>query len=82
MGFVGLEIFMSGARSIRLSVCIVLKVKNRETADQTTDVLIRILPKILHPFGLHFASFIMDEIARKELAHHPTILTISVLQEK
>ena len=34
--------------------------KNRETADQTTAVLLYMLPKALHPVGLQFVSYMMD----------------------
>ncbi|KAJ5950355.1 uncharacterized protein N7479_008768 [Penicillium vulpinum] len=47
--------------------CMVPHVKNRETADQTTAVLVYMLPQILHPVGLQFVSFMMDERLRKAM---------------
>jgi hypothetical protein len=41
--------------------------KNRETADQTTAVLLYMLPKPLHPVGLQFVSFMMDDRLRKAM---------------
>lgn len=35
-------------------------VKNRETADQTTAVLVYMLPKMLVPVGMQFVSYMMD----------------------
>ncbi|KAJ5247200.1 hypothetical protein N7468_002183 [Penicillium chermesinum] len=45
--------------------------KNRETADQTTDVLLYMLPKALHPLGLQFVSFMMDDRLRKAMLYEP-----------
>jgi hypothetical protein len=44
-------------------------VKNRETADQTTAVLLYMLPKALHPVGLQFVSFMMDERLRRAMLY-------------
>jgi len=41
--------------------------KNRETADQTTAVLVYMLPKALHPVGLQFVSYMMDARLRKAM---------------
>ncbi|OOQ82694.1 hypothetical protein PEBR_37948 [Penicillium brasilianum] len=49
--------------------CMVPDVKNRETADQTTAVLLYMLPKVLHPVGLQFVSFMMDERLRKAMLY-------------
>jgi hypothetical protein len=40
---------------------------NRETADQTTAVLVYMLPEVLHPVGLQFVSFMMDERLRRAM---------------
>ncbi|KAJ5832670.1 hypothetical protein N7474_000981 [Penicillium riverlandense] len=45
--------------------------KNRETADQTTAVLLYMLPKPLHPVGLQFVSFMMDDRLRKAMLYDP-----------
>jgi hypothetical protein len=42
-------------------------VKNRELADQTTAVLLFMLPSMLHPFGLQAVSFMMDDRLRKAM---------------
>lgn len=47
--------------------CMVPDQKNRETADQTTAVIVYMLPKILHPVGLQFVSFMMDDRLRKAM---------------
>lgn len=47
--------------------CMVPHVKNRETADQTTAVLVYMLPKVLHPIGLQFVTFMMDERLRRAM---------------
>jgi hypothetical protein len=44
-------------------------VKNRETADQTTEVLVYMLPKWLCPVGLQFVSFMMDDRLRKAMLY-------------
>ncbi|KAJ5728822.1 uncharacterized protein N7483_003330 [Penicillium malachiteum] len=46
-------------------------VKNRETADQTTAVIVYMLPPALHPIGLQFVSFMMDERLRKAMLYDP-----------
>ncbi|KAJ5717014.1 hypothetical protein N7488_002660 [Penicillium malachiteum] len=46
-------------------------VKNRETADQTTAVIVYMLPTALHPIGLQFISFMMDERLRKAMLYDP-----------
>lgn len=47
--------------------CMVPDEKNRETADQTTDILVYMLPKLLVPVGLQFVSFMMDDRLRKAM---------------
>ncbi|KAJ5211148.1 hypothetical protein N7491_010968 [Penicillium cf. griseofulvum] len=47
--------------------CMVPHVKNRELADQTTAVLLFMLPSMLHPFGLQVVSFMMDDRLRKAM---------------
>lgn len=42
-------------------------IKNRETADQTTQVLVYTLPRFLVPFGMNFVSFMMDDRLRKAM---------------
>lgn len=42
-------------------------IKNRETADQTTAVLVYMLPRALVPVGLNFVSFMMDDRLRKAM---------------
>jgi hypothetical protein len=42
-------------------------VKNRETADQTTAILVYMLPRVLHPVGLQFVSFMMDDRLRRAM---------------
>lgn len=54
--------------------CMVPDAKNRETADQTTSVLLYMLPKVLHPVGLQFVSFMMDERLRKAMLYVETLL--------
>lgn len=54
--------------------CMVPDVKNRETADQTTAVLLYMLPKALHPIGLQFVSFMMDDRLRKAMLYVHTFL--------
>lgn len=58
-------------------------VKNQETADQTTAILLYMLPKALHPVGLQFVTFMMDERLRRamlyvcrETIHSPKYLCI------
>lgn len=41
--------------------------KNRETADQTTAILVYMLPRVLHPVGLQFVSFMMDDRLRRAM---------------
>lgn len=47
--------------------------KNRETADQTTDILLYMLPKALHPLGLQFVSYMMDDRLRKAMLYVPAV---------
>lgn len=42
-------------------------VKNRETANQTTAILVYMLPGWLCPVGLQFVSFMMDERLRRAM---------------
>lgn len=44
-------------------------IKNRETADQTTAILVYMLPKALHPVGLQFVSYMMDDRLRKAMLY-------------
>ncbi|KAL2818989.1 hypothetical protein BDW59DRAFT_151727 [Aspergillus cavernicola] len=46
-------------------------VKNREVADQTTDVLVYLIPKPLQHVGLKFVSFMMDDRLRKAMLYDP-----------
>ncbi|KAJ6143810.1 hypothetical protein N7471_003263 [Penicillium samsonianum] len=46
-------------------------VKNREMADQTTAVLVYMLPEMLHPVGLQVVSFMMDDRLRKAMLYEP-----------
>lgn len=43
--------------------------KNRETADQTTAVLLYTLPQAAHPVGLQFVSFMIDDRLRKAMRY-------------
>ncbi|KAL4936640.1 hypothetical protein BDV06DRAFT_233243 [Aspergillus oleicola] len=45
--------------------------KNREVANQTTAVLLYMLPKPFHSFGLNFVSFMMDDRLRKAMLYSP-----------
>jgi hypothetical protein len=47
--------------------CMVPHVKNREVADQTTAVLVYMLPTVMHSVGLQFVSFMMDERLRRAM---------------
>lgn len=47
--------------------CMVPDIKNREVADQTTAVLIYLIPKPLQHIGLKFVSFMMDKRLRKAM---------------
>ncbi|CAG8427246.1 unnamed protein product [Penicillium salamii] len=53
--------------------------KNRETADQTTAVLLYMLPKALHPVGLQFVSYMMDPRLRKSMYYEPPSALSSAL---
>ncbi|KAJ5627721.1 hypothetical protein N7490_009949 [Penicillium lividum] len=44
-------------------------VKNRETADQTMEILVYMVPKVLHPVGFQFVSFMMDDRLRKAMMY-------------
>ncbi|KAJ5664411.1 hypothetical protein N7507_005142 [Penicillium longicatenatum] len=44
-------------------------IKNRETADQTTAILVYMLPTALHSVGLQFVSFMMDDRLRKAMLY-------------
>jgi hypothetical protein len=41
--------------------------KNRETADQTTAVLVYVLPEKLKHIGLNFVSYMMDDRLRRAM---------------
>ena len=43
--------------------------QNRESADQATAVLLYNLPKVFHPVGLQFTSFMMDDRLRKAMLY-------------
>ncbi|KAL2006117.1 hypothetical protein VTN00DRAFT_9771 [Thermoascus crustaceus] len=45
--------------------------KNRETADQTTTILVYMLPEPLKHIGLKFVSFMMDDRLRKAMLYEP-----------
>jgi hypothetical protein len=47
--------------------CMLPHVKNREVADQTTAVLLYMLPTSMHSVGLQFVSFMMDERLRRAM---------------
>lgn len=47
--------------------CMVPAVSNRETADQTTAVILYLVPRPLHSLGLKFVSFMMDDRLRKAM---------------
>jgi hypothetical protein len=47
--------------------CMVPDDNNRRTADQTTAVLLYMVPKPLQPIGLHFVSFMMDDQLRRAM---------------
>lgn len=49
--------------------CMVADAKNRETADQTTAILLYMLPKALHPVGLQLVSFMMQPRLRKAMMY-------------
>ncbi|KAL4809555.1 hypothetical protein BDV18DRAFT_132330 [Aspergillus unguis] len=51
--------------------CMVPDVKNREVADQTTAVLVYLIPKPLQHIGLKFVSFMMDDRLRKAMLYEP-----------
>ncbi|KAJ5166834.1 uncharacterized protein N7482_005615 [Penicillium canariense] len=51
--------------------CMVPDAKNRETADQTTAILVYMLPTALHPVGLEFVSFMMDDRLRRAMLYDP-----------
>ncbi|KAE8309857.1 hypothetical protein BDV41DRAFT_418081 [Aspergillus transmontanensis] len=44
---------------------------NRETADQTTAVLLYMVPKPFQQIGLHFVSFMMDDRLRRAMLYDP-----------
>lgn len=47
----------------------VFHIKNKETADQTTAMLVYMLPQYLHHVGLKFVSFMMDDRLRKAMLY-------------
>ncbi|KAL4925843.1 uncharacterized protein BDV17DRAFT_167312 [Aspergillus undulatus] len=54
--------------------CMLPDAKNREVADQTTAVLVYLIPKPLQFIGLNFVSFMMDDRLRKAMLYtspHP-----------
>ncbi|KAJ5127176.1 hypothetical protein N7448_007955 [Penicillium atrosanguineum] len=54
-------------------------VNNRETADQTTAILVYMLPAWLCPVGLQFVSFMMDERLRRAMMYDPPTAFFSAL---
>lgn len=42
-------------------------IKNRQTADQTTAVLVYMIPKPFQHIGLKFVSYMMDDLLRKAM---------------
>ncbi|RAH48197.1 uncharacterized protein BO95DRAFT_408625 [Aspergillus brunneoviolaceus CBS 621.78] len=51
--------------------CMVPHVKNRETADQTTEVLLYMVPEAFKHVGLKFVSYMMDDRLRKAMMYDP-----------
>ncbi|KAG2415461.1 hypothetical protein HFD88_006652 [Aspergillus terreus] len=51
--------------------CMLPDAKNREVADQTTAVLVYMLPGPLKHIGLKFVSFMMDDRLRKAMFYEP-----------
>ncbi|KAF7589609.1 hypothetical protein BBP40_004023 [Aspergillus hancockii] len=51
--------------------CMVPDESNRKTADQTTAVLLYMVPKPLQHFGLKFVSFMMDDRLRRAMKYDP-----------
>lgn len=47
--------------------CMVPDLKNKETAEQTTAVLVYMLPQFMVPAGMNFVSFMMDDRLRKAM---------------
>jgi hypothetical protein len=47
----------------------VADVKKRETADQTTAILLYMLPTALHPVGMQLVSFMMQPRLRKAMMY-------------
>ncbi|KAJ6120530.1 hypothetical protein N7523_004810 [Penicillium sp. IBT 18751x] len=54
-------------------------VKNRNTADQTTAILVYMLPRWLCPVGLQFVSLMMDERLRRAMMYDPPTAFFSAL---
>ena len=51
------------------AVHMVPDVKNRKVADQTTAVLVYLLPNALVPVGLQFVSYMMDDRLRRAMLY-------------
>ncbi|EAW07745.1 uncharacterized protein ACLA_024610 [Aspergillus clavatus NRRL 1] len=49
--------------------CMLPDIKNRETADQTTPVLVYMIPRPLQHIGLQFVSFMMDDRLREAMLY-------------
>lgn len=47
--------------------CMVPDQINRTVADETTAILVYMLPRVLHPVGLQFVSFMMDDRLRRAM---------------
>ncbi|KAJ5180657.1 hypothetical protein N7492_003867 [Penicillium capsulatum] len=51
--------------------CMVPDRLNRMVADQTTAMLVYMLPRVLHPVGLQFVSYMMDDRLRRAMLYEP-----------
>ncbi|RAL10484.1 uncharacterized protein BO97DRAFT_394269 [Aspergillus homomorphus CBS 101889] len=51
--------------------CMIPHIKNRETADQTTEVLLYMVPAAFKHVGLKFVSYMMDDRLRKAMLYDP-----------
>lgn len=47
--------------------CMVPSQNNRTVADETVAILVYMLPRVLHPVGLQFVSFMMDDRLRRAM---------------
>ncbi|PYH44419.1 uncharacterized protein BP01DRAFT_424193 [Aspergillus saccharolyticus JOP 1030-1] len=53
------------------ATCMVPHIKNRQTADQTTEVLLYMVPEAFKHVGLKFVSYMMDDRLRKAMMYDP-----------